>query len=99
MAADGAAPEAAGADGQTRWSLRGRLRELYFGGDLRATRFQLALLCFDLLTVTFFLATTFLPTTGWLLGVDLLIATGLGLELASRLYVSPRPLQYLRQPM
>jgi voltage-gated potassium channel len=80
-------------------SLRARLRELYFGGDLRATRFQLALLAFDLLTVTFFLATTFLPLSGWLLAADMVIAAGLALEFAARLYVSPQPLQYLRQPM
>ena len=30
-------------DAPTPFSLRGLLRELYFGGDRRATRFQLAL--------------------------------------------------------
>lgn len=95
MADDGAA----GTDGQAPWRLRSWLRELYFGSDLRATRFQLALLAFDLLTVTFFLATTFLPLSGWLLAADMVIAAGLALEFAARLYVSPQPLQYLRQPM
>ena len=49
--------------------------------------------------MTFFLATTFLPLSGWLLAADLFIAAGLALEFAARLYVSPQPLQYLRQPM
>jgi len=79
--------------------LRSRLRDLYFGGDTRATRFQLGLLAFDLVTVTFFLVTTFMPVTGGILVADLAIGVVLALEFASRLYISPRPLQYLAQPM
>jgi voltage-gated potassium channel len=79
--------------------LRARLRDLYFGGDLAATRFQLGLLAFDLLTVTFFLVTTFTPYSEWILAADVAIALGLGLDFVARLYVSPRPLQWLRQPM
>ena len=54
------------------------------------------MLAFDLVTVTFFLVTTFMPVAGWILVADLVIAAGLSLELAARLYISPRPLQYLR---
>ena len=89
VAADDEAPPA---------DLRSRLRDLYFGSDRRATRFQLAMLAFDLATVTFFLVTTFMPVAGWILVADLVIAAGLSLELAARLYISPRPLQYLVQP-
>ena len=56
------------------------------------------LLAFDLVTVTFFLVTTFMPVSGWILVADLVIAVGLSLEFAARLYISPRPLQYLVQP-
>ena len=89
----------AGVDLPTPFSLRGLLRDLYFGGDRRATRFQLGLLIFDLCTVTFFLITTFLPYSEWILAADVLIAIGLGADFLARLYISPRPLQYLRQPM
>ncbi len=87
-----------GEDAPTPFSLCGMLRGLYFGGDRRATRFQLALLAFDLATVTFFLVATFLPYSEWILAADIVIAIGLGLDFAARLYISPRPLQYLRQP-
>jgi voltage-gated potassium channel len=89
----------AGGDAPTPFSLRGLLRDLYFGGNLRATRFQILLLAFDLLTVTFFLVTTFLPYSDLILAADVFIALGLALDFAARLYISPRPLQYLRQPM
>ena len=89
----------AGGDAPEPFSLRGWLRDLYFGSDLAATRFQLGLLVFDLVTVTFFLVATFLPYSDWILATDVVIAAGLALDFASRLYISPRPLQYLRQPM
>ena len=88
-----------GGDAPEPFSLRGFLRDLYFGSTLAATRFQLALLGFDLVTVTFFLVATFLPYSDWILSADVLIALGLALDFVSRLYISPRPLQYLRQPM
>ncbi len=81
------------------FELRVLLRGLYFGGDLAATRFQLVLLTFDLLTVTFFVVATFMPYADWILAADIVIAIGLALDFAARVYVSPRPLQYLRQPM
>jgi voltage-gated potassium channel len=86
-----------GGDAPTPLSLRGLLRDLHFGGDRRATRFQLALLAFDLVTVIFFLVTTFLPCCEWILAADVVIAFGLTLDFAARLVISPRPLQYLRQ--
>ena len=88
-----------GGDAPVPFSLRGYLRNLYFGGDRQATRFQLGLLTFDLVTVTFFLISTFLPYSEWILALDLVIAVGLGLDFVARLYISPRPLQYLRHPL
>ncbi|MGD9510647.1 MAG: potassium channel family protein [Geminicoccaceae bacterium] len=95
-------PDPAGTDlgdAPTPFSLRGYLRELYFGSERHATRFQLVLLTFDLITVTFFLVTTFLPDSPWIFAVDMVIALGLALDFAARLYISPRPLQYLMQPL
>src|SRR5689334_5898641 len=88
-----------GEDAPTPFSLRGYLRELYFGGNHLATRFQLVLLAFDLITVTFFLVTTFVPQSGWILVADLVIAAGLALDYAARVFISPRPLQYILQPL
>jgi voltage-gated potassium channel len=49
--------------------------------------------------VTFFLVTTFLPDSPWILTADIVIAIGLALDFAARLYISPRPLQYMLQPL
>jgi voltage-gated potassium channel len=99
MADGGRALVESGGDAPAPFSLRGLLRDLYFGSDRRATRFQLGLLAFDLVTVTFFLITTFLPYSDLILALDVVIALGLALDFAARLYISPRPLQWLRQPM
>ena len=79
-------------------SFKALLRDLYFGSDRRATAFQLLLLAFDLVTVTFFLVTSFMPEASWVLAVDLAIAACLGLDLAGRLYLSSRRLHYLLRP-
>jgi voltage-gated potassium channel len=88
-----------GEDAPTPFSLRGFLRELYFGSNRLATRFQVVLLTFDLITVTFFLVTTFVRQSDWILVADLAIAAGLALDYAARVYISPRPLQYILQPL
>lgn len=91
--------EAAGELLEPPATLRSRLRDLYLGGDRKATAFQLAQLAFDLGTVGFFIATSFTATEGWVLWLDYSIAAILTLDFLARLYVSPRPLQYLRQPL
>ena len=62
MADGGRALAESGGDAPVPFSLRGWLRDLYFGSDLKATRFQLGLLAFDLVTVTFFLVTCPFPS-------------------------------------
>ena len=90
-------PAAAGSDERAPRPAKSRakLRELYFGSDPWSTAFQFLLLAFDIVTVTFFLVTSFAPETGWVKQVDLAIAFFLALDLAARLYIAPRPLHYL----
>ncbi len=72
-------------------SLRGWLRDLYFGADKRAARFQYGLVVFDALTIFFFLTVTFIADARWLLWVDLTLALVLSLDFAARLYIAQHP--------
>ncbi len=76
-------------------SLRASLRELYYGADRRAARFQYGLLLFDVATILFFLVVTFLADAPWLLYADLVLAVVLSLDFAARLYIAPRPRRFL----
>ncbi len=87
--ADAAAGETP--DAPPPFSLRGALRDLYFGADRRAARFQYGLVVFDVATILFFLTVTFIAEAPWLLWVDLALALVLGLDFAARLYIAQHP--------
>lgn len=75
--------------------LRTILRELYYGADRRAARFQYGLLLFDVATILFFLIVTFVADAPWLIYADLVLAVVLSLDFAARLYIAPQPRRYL----
>jgi voltage-gated potassium channel len=77
------------------FTLRGALRDLYFGADRRAARFQYGLIVFDVLTILFFLTVTFMADAPWLLTVDLALALVLGLDFAARIYIAQHPARQL----
>ena len=93
--------QAAAAAGETAdesppWTLRGALRELYFGADRRAARFQYGLIVFDVATIIFFLTVTVMAEAAWLLWVDLSLAIVLSLDFAARIYIAQHPARQLR---
>lgn len=76
-------------------SLRASLRELYYGADRRAARFQYGLLLFDVATILFFLIVTFVADAPWLIYADVILAVVLSLDFAARLYIAPQPGRYM----
>ncbi|MBP1804818.1 potassium channel family protein [Rubellimicrobium aerolatum] len=66
------------------------LRELYEGHSDRAHRFRTALLAFDLLTLVFIIATSFIPRPPWVEAVDVLLGILIAGDLAARLAICPR---------
>jgi len=76
-------------------SLKGWLRDLYFGADKRAARFQYGLIVFDVATILFFLTVTFIADARWLLWVDLSLAVVLSLDFAARFYIAQHPKRQL----
>jgi voltage-gated potassium channel len=68
--------------------VRARLNALYEGTSRAAMRFRYGLLIFDLLTIVFVVATSFLPREPWLEAVDLVIGLAILAEFVLRLWVA-----------
>ncbi|XSG82682.1 MAG: potassium channel family protein [Methyloligella sp. ZOD6] len=71
--------------------MRERLRQLYFGRSEAAHRFRLVLLAFDILTIIFIIATSFVERTPLIEYVDVVVGLIVLLDLIARLYAHERP--------
>ncbi|MCB6179614.1 ion transporter [Rhodobacter sp. Har01] len=72
-------------------SLRSVLRELYEGPGEAGDRFRYALLAFDLVTVAYLIAASFLPRGPYVFYIDIAIGVVFLADLLARLLVSRRP--------
>ena len=79
----------------TEARLRARLRALYEGAGETGDRFRYLLLAFDLLTVTWLVASSFFPRGAQHLWIDLAIGLVFLADLLARLLISRRPLREL----
>lgn len=96
---DDAAGLTAGAPAADRGSRpKERLRALYFGSSPAAARFQHVLLASDLVTLGFFLVTSFVRVAPWVAAVNLLIALALTADFGARCWIAERPLRHLLRP-
>ncbi|KQT84347.1 potassium channel family protein [Methylobacterium sp. Leaf466] len=68
-----------------------RLKELYEGDTDRAHRFRYGLLVFDVATILFVIVSSFMPRTGWIAVLDIVLGLIVLLDFVARLVVSPRP--------
>ncbi len=68
--------------GERSW--QDRLRDLYYGEDRKAAFFRAGLLAFDLMTIGYFVASSFFHDSGAVTAIDFLLAFLLTLELAAR---------------
>lgn len=74
------------------WRLR--LADLYRGKDPVTVAFRYGLFAFDILTVTYFVAVSFISDSGiW--EIDLAIGLVMALDVAARLIIAPRPIRHL----
>ena len=74
------------------------LSDLYEGDTPRGYRFRYGLFVFDLATILFIVATSFLPRADWLEGIDVLIGLAIVADVAARLIVSRRRFKDLLNP-
>ena len=81
-----------------RRSLRSRVRALYEGRTEASDRFRYGLLGFDLVTIAFLVTTSFVARGQHIVLLDLAIGAVILLDVAARLWISPRPLRDLVHP-
>lgn len=79
--------------------MRETLRDLYAGEGPAARRGRLLLLGFDIAIVGFFVVTTFLPMSPWLVAADYAIGLVLLADYAGRAWAAPDRADYLLRPL
>ncbi len=77
---------------------QGTLRQLYEGGTPEAHRFRYALLVFDLVTLLFIVATSFLPRNDLVEALDVLFGVIILLDFSIRIFISHHRLRDLAHP-
>lgn len=80
-------------------SLRSSIEELYVGRSRRATVFRYWLLGFDLVTIAFFVLSSFVGFPVWFLVIDVVVATVLIFDLVARFLISRRRVRFLIEPI
>ena len=69
-------------------SLKRNIRQLYEGTTPGGVRFRYALLAFDIVTVLFIIATSFLPASEVIETLDVLFGIGILVDFAARLFIT-----------
>jgi voltage-gated potassium channel len=75
-----------------------KLRFLYEGDSLEAHRFRYGLLVFDITTTVFIVASSFLPHSSLVQGVDVILGLIVLADFSARLTISPTPWKDLVHP-
>ena len=79
-------------------AFKDRVRALYDGDGPRAHRFRYGLLAFDLATVAYVIATSFIAHGRVISTVDLLLGIAVLADILARLWIAPRRLRFLLHP-
>ena len=74
-------------------------REIYYGSTRRALRARYGFLAFDLLVISYFVVTTFLPPYSWTIATDVGIGIVLTLDFGARLLADHNRGAFLIKPM
>ena len=75
------------------------LNELYNGKGKKAVYFRMGLVAFDVITISFFIVTSMVEISPWIIAIDFGIALFLILDFSSRLFLARNRLNYLIQPI
>ena len=78
---------------------RDRLNHLYSGTTKTSVYFRFGLIAFDVVTISFFVVTSMVELSPWIITLDLMIAFVLSLDFCSRLWIAQNKLNYLVQPI
>ena len=80
-------------------SLESWCREIYYGTTPEAVKVRYGLLTIDLLIISYFVVTTFLPPASWLVGADIVIGCLLIVDLTGRLIADTDRIGLLSKPL
>jgi len=75
------------------------LNELYNGKSKKSVYFRLGLVAFDVITISFFIVTSMVEISPWIIAIDFIIAFFLSLDFFSRLLIARNRLNHLIQPI
>jgi voltage-gated potassium channel len=75
------------------------LNELYYGKSKKSVYFRLGLVAFDVITISFFIVTSMVEISPWIITVDFMIAFVLSLDFFSRGLLAKSRLNYLTRPI
>jgi len=79
--------------------IRKRLKSLYEGGSRRAHQFRYGLLIFDIVTLIFIVATSFVPWENWIEIADVVFGLLILADFLARLWIADRPVRELLHPV
>jgi voltage-gated potassium channel len=87
------------ASASTMKDLRRWLKAMYEGQSEEAHRFRYGLLIFDIVTLLFIVATSFMPRETWVEIADVLFGVFILADFLARLFISDRPLREFLHPV
>lgn len=75
------------------------LHNLYYGTSKKSAYFRFGLIAFDLITISFFIVTSMVELSAWIITIDFMIAFVLGLDFFARFSLANNRLNFLIQPI
>jgi voltage-gated potassium channel len=75
------------------------LNDMYNGKSKKSVYFRLGLVVFDVITISFFIVTSMVEISPWIIATDFVIAFFLGLDFFSRFLIARNRLNYLTSPI
>lgn len=76
-------------------ALHDRLKRLYDGNSRAASKFRFGLLAFDLITISYFIITSMVQSTPWILYSDVAIGTVLLTDFIARVWIARQRFRHL----
>ena len=76
-----------------------KLNDLYNGTSKKSVRFRFGLIAFDFVTISFFIVTSMVELSVWIITIDFIIAFFLSLDFFARLFIAKNRLNFLIQPI
>jgi voltage-gated potassium channel len=78
---------------------REQLNDLYYGTSEKSVYFRFGLIAFDFVTISFFIVTSMVELSAWIITIDFIIAFVLSLDFSARLFLANNRLSFLIQPI